>query len=210
LHASFDGDLRYRTPEGYAEGQAVGKIAFVPGRRGQSVAVGKDGYVWLSAPPDMLRRPGSIELWVKLHFRKNPTSPGQRAVFHIEGSTPLIDSLAACTIYDELRVRMKDHVGHLNGTAEGVITHWDPDEWHHVVITWDEERVRLYLDGEEQEREDEGKYAGDGITALPTGQQAKINLGWRFGNWHCDCAIDEITIYSEALIIKDIKSKYIR
>jgi hypothetical protein len=152
----------------------------------------------------MLRRPGSIEMWVQLHFKKHPTNPGQRAVFHVEGETPLIDSLAACTIYDELRIRMKDHVGHLNGSAEGLVSHWEPGEWHHVVVTWDEKRVRLYLDGEEQIREEEGRYAGDGVTSFPAGRQTRINLGWRFGNWYCDCAIDDLTIYSRALTAREV------
>ena len=204
LQAKFDGDLTCETSEGVKTGQAVGNIGFAPGRRGQAVSVGRNGYAWLSAPPDMLRRPGSIELWVQLHFKKNPTNPGQRAVFHVEGEYPLIDSLAACTIYDELRIRMKDHAGHLNGSAEGIISHWEPGEWHHVVITWDEERVRLYLDGEEQIRDEEGRYAGDEVTALPTGQQARINLGWRFGNWYCDCAVDDLTVYSRALTAEEV------
>ena len=208
LHADFDGDLSCETPMVEKVGEAVGHIEFVPGRRGQAVAVGKDGYAWLPAPFDMLRGPGSIELWVRLHFKKNPTSPGQRAIFYVEGETPLIDSLAACTIYDELRVRMKDHVGHLHGSAEGGITHWEPNEWHHVVVTWDEERVKLYLDGEEQTREDEGKYAGDAVIRLPAGDQTRINLGWRFGNWYCDCDVDELTIYSKALTAEEVAAKY--
>ena len=56
------------------------------------------------------------------------------------------DSLGACTIYGQLRIRMKDHVGHLHGTAEGEITKWEPNEWRHVVVTWDDDRVKLYLD----------------------------------------------------------------
>lgn len=208
LRASFDGDLTCETPDGGKSGRIVGEINFVPGKHGQAVSVGENGYIWLPAPPDMLRRPGSIELWVQLHFKKNPTSPGQRAVFHIEGETPLIDSLAACTIYDELRVRMKDHVGHLHGTAEGEIARCEPGEWHHVVVTWDDKRVKLYLDGKEQTRSEEGKHAGDTVIALPTGQQTKINLGWRFGNWSCDSAIDDLTVYGRTLTAEEVARKY--
>ena len=120
-------------------------------------------------------------------------------MFHVEGESPLIDSLAACTIYGDLRIRMKDHVGHLNGTTEGPITDWEPEQWHHVVVTWDENRVRLYLDGAEQTRPDEGKQSGDAVSTLPAGKQTRINLGWRFGNWYCDCAIDKLTVYGRAL-----------
>ncbi|MBC8236476.1 glycoside hydrolase family 127 protein [bacterium] len=208
LRANFEGDLTCETPEGMKSGHVVGNIDFVPGKHGQAVAVGKNGYVWLPAPPDMLRRPGSIELWVQLNFKKNPTNPGQRAVFHIEGQTPLTDSLAACTIYEDLRIRMKNHVGHLDGTAEGAITDWEPGEWHHVVVTWDEKQVRLYLDGKEQNRPEEGKYAGDSVIVLPTGQQTKINLGWRFGNWYCDCAIDDLIVYGRTLTAEEVAAKY--
>ena len=84
---------------------------------------------------------------------------------------------------------MKDDVGHLHGTAEGDIAGWDAGEWHHVVVTWDADRVLLYLDAIEQTRDDEGSRFGDGVIALPTGEQTWINLGWRFGNWYCNAAI---------------------
>jgi hypothetical protein len=180
----------------------------LPGKRGQAVAVGSGGYVWLPAPPDMLQMPGAIELWVRLHFKKQPKTPGQRAIFHVEGETPLSNTLAACTIYGELRVRMKDEFGHLSGTAEGDITAWEPNQWHHLVVTWDDQCVRLYLNGEEQTREEEGKYPGDSVGHLPASPQTRINLGWRFGNWYCDCAIDELTVYGKALTKKEIAERY--
>ncbi len=208
LHADFDDSLDCETPKGKSKGNIVGNVEFVNGRNGKAISVGKDGYVWFDAPSGMLRLPGSIELWVSLNFKKNETSPQQSAVFHIEGENPLIDSLCACTIYGELRIRMKDHVGHLHGSAEGEITQWNPGEWHHVVVTWDNEKVKLYLDGEEQIRPDEGKYAGDDVVAFPSGKQTRVNLGWRFGNWYCDCAIDSITIYSKALSPSEISGLF--
>jgi rhamnogalacturonyl hydrolase YesR len=207
LHADLDGNLDCQTPQGGAQGQAIGAIGFEAGRRGQAVAVGKGGYVVLPARPEMLRGPGSIELWLKLPFKVSATDPGQRAILHVEGETPLVDSLALCTIYNELRVRMKDHVGHLNGTAEGNIEAWEPGQWHHVAITWGEGRVRLYLDGVEQTRPDEGKKPGDGFTDYPAGGQTRLNLGWRFGNWYCECAIDEVTIYGRALAAEEIAAR---
>ena len=66
-------------------------------------------------------------------------------------------------------------------------------------MTWDEQRVKLYLDGAEQTRDKEGEYAGDGVIDLPAGPQTRINLGWRFGNWYCPCAIDDMVVYGKAL-----------
>jgi hypothetical protein len=111
-------------------------------------------------------------------------------------------------IYHEFRVRMKDSVGHLNGTADAEISSWNPTDWHHAVITWDRKRITLYLDGVEQVRQDEGKYQWDGVEALPAGEQTRINLGWRFGNWYCDSAIDEFTVYGRALSSGEVLAKY--
>lgn len=207
LKALFEDDLACETPQGAASGTEVGRISFVSGREGQAVRVGDGGYARLPAPDEMLRGPGSVELWLRLHFKKQPSNPGQRAVFHVEGETPLVDSLAACTIYGDMRIRMKDHVGCLNGTAEGDITAWEPGEWHHVVVTWDEARVRLYLDGKEQTRSGEGTMAWDGVAHFPAGQQTRINLGWRFGNWFCPCDIDSLTVYGRALNGKEIAAR---
>ena len=204
LKAAFEGNLDYETPRGSASGTEVGEISFVTGKDGRAVRVGAGGYARLPAPTEMLRGPGSIEFWLRLHFKKRPSSPGQRAVFHVEGETPLIDTLGACTIYGDLRIRMKDHVGCLNGTAEGDITAWEPNEWHHVVVTWDKLRVKLYLDGKEQTRGGEGATAWDGVAHFPAGQQTKINLGWRFGNWFCPCDIDSLTVYGRALTATEI------
>ena len=71
----------------------------------------------------------------------------------------------------------------------------------------DEQRVKLYLDGVEQTRDREGEFFGDGVRALPSGRQTKLNLGRRFGNWFCDCAIDELTIYGRALTPKEVAAK---
>ncbi|GAF93536.1 unnamed protein product [marine sediment metagenome] len=119
----------------------------------------------------------------------------------------MIDSLAACTIYGEMRIRMKDHAGHLHGSAEGAIDVWEPNTWHHVVVTWDPKRVTLYLDGKEQTRPNKGEQAGD-VVNLPAGGQTKINLGWRFGNWYCDCAIDELTVHGRALTAEEVAKRH--
>ena len=132
------------------------------------------------------------------------------AVLHVEGTKPLIDSLSASVIYHELRVRMKDHVGQMHGTAEAV---WKQKKWNHLVITWDKKRVRQYVNGKEESRgpmspASVGSKPGDEIIHLPTGQQTKINLGWRYGNWPGDCRIDEITIHGKALTLEDVKARY--
>ncbi|HEU0139072.1 MAG TPA: LamG-like jellyroll fold domain-containing protein [Bryobacteraceae bacterium] len=208
LRASFEGNLEVDAPAGKVQGGLVGKADFTDGKRGQGIAVGKNGYAWLPAPPEMLMAPGTIELWVRLNFKKQPLEPEQSAVFHVEGKTPLADTLGAMTIYHEMRVRMKDSAGHLNGTAEGEITQWNPGEWHHLAVTWDATRIRLYLDGKEQIRPDEGKYLWDGVALLPAGGQTRINLGWRFGNWYCDSTIDELAIHGRAFRPDEIRARF--
>ena len=210
LQADFEGDLQCTTPRGTTLGQSVGRIEFVAGRKAGSraVAVGKNGYARLPAPPEMLRGSGAIELWVRPNFKQNPAKPGQRSVFHVEGQTPLVSSLALCTLFGDLRVRLKDDVGHLYGTAEGDITAWEAGQWHHVVVTWSATRVRLYLDGIEQIRDDEGSRFGDQVVFLPAGEQSRINLGWRFGNWYCDSTIDDFTVYGRALSAEEVTGRY--
>jgi hypothetical protein len=208
LRASFEDGLDGQAADGRVEGQAVGKIAFVDGKRGKAIAVGNGGYAWFPAPREMLMAPGSVELWVRLASKRSKEKYDQSAIFHVEGKTPLVDTLGAMAIYHEFRVRMKDSVGHLNGTADAEISHWNPGEWHHAVVTWDDNRVKLFLDGVEQVRPDEGKYQWDAVEALPAGEQTRINLGWRFGNWYCDSAIDEFTVYGRALSSQEVREKY--
>ncbi len=76
-----------------------------------------------------------------------------------------------------------------------------------IMVTWDRVRVRLYLDGKEQTRSGEGTKAWDSVAHFPAGQQTRINLGWRFGNWFCPCDIDSLTVYGRALNAKEIAAR---
>jgi len=42
--------------------------------------------------------------------------------------------------------------------------------------------------------------------ALP----GKINLGWRFGNGYCDCAIGDLTVHGQALTAAEVAQWYAR
>ncbi len=208
LKADFENNLEYTSPEGTGSGQSVGHIAFVPGHKGLALALAKSGRAWLPAPANLLSAPGAVELWVRLNHKPSRATPSQRTIFHIEGKSPLTDSLALVTIYDELRVRMKDEIGTLNGTADSDVTAWNPGEWHHVALVWNHECIRLYLDGKLQVRPDEGKVLWDNVNGLTTGPQTRINLGWRFGNWLGDSTIDELTVFGRELAADEIAKRF--
>jgi hypothetical protein len=199
LRAHFEGSLP-------SESGSVGKISFTEGRHGQGLALGKAGHAWLPVPADLLRAPGTIELWVRLNQRRTAASPRQESIFQIDGERPLVDSLGLVAIYNELRVRLTDEMGTLDGTAEADVKAWNPGEWHHVAISWNDRRVRLYLDGVEQVRPGEGKTLWDSVDGLPTGTQSRMHLGWRFGNWYGDSTIDELTVYGREFTAGEIQA----
>jgi hypothetical protein len=178
------------------------------GHSGRGLALSRAFHPTLPVPADLLRAPGSIELWLRLNHPRTAASLPPEAILQIDGDRPLVNSLGLVAIYNELRVRLTDELGHLNGTAEGDVSAWKPGEWHHVAIRWDQRRVRLFFDGREQTRPDEGQRLWDCVQGLPAGPQRSLHLGWRLGNWYADATIDDLVIrrYGSAATTRPISS----
>lgn len=208
LRAGFEGSLSCEGVSAGRAGERSGTVAYIAGRHGLALSVEHGGYAWLPVPATTLRAPGTIELWLRLNRKRSTASPRPEAVFEIGGGTTTANSLTLAAIYNELRVRLKDELGTLDGTAEADVSGWNPGEWHHVAVAWDDRRVRLYLDGKEQVRPDEGKRLWDSVAGLPAGSQHRIFLGWSPGNWYGDSAIDELTILGKELSPAEIAARF--
>ena len=120
-----------------------GRVSFVRGRFGKSLRQGAGAYVATSAEEYLDARQGTIEAWVKF------LTPGDdrvsRAVLHVPGPRGL---WLGKDQYGHVSFRISRNWG--TGTrvwADGHARGWEPGVWRHFVACWDQNNVRLWVDG---------------------------------------------------------------
>lgn len=135
--ARFDGTL---VDERGHVGQSTGPVAFQAGRYGQAVVVPTGAT--LSYPDVGLLQPaaGSIEFWVQ----PSADSPSNYRVYLDAGSAPWQSMIRIEGSNHWLRVWIWKGSTATNISA-GV--NWQPDQWHHIALNWQGNRLRLYADG---------------------------------------------------------------
>jgi uncharacterized repeat protein (TIGR01451 family) len=145
----------------------------------------------------------SIEFWMK-----RPGAPtGNEVIVGRQGSThpkPHIwvgvgqwaGNVAAFCLYDT------DGVGTCL-TGETVVT---GGNWHHIVAVRDTvtNRIRVYVDGEEDRSVESPSYSAGFDTTTP------LNIGWLNldDGYHFDGIVDEVALYDRALSADEIQQHY--
>ncbi|MEA3401462.1 MAG: LamG-like jellyroll fold domain-containing protein [Armatimonadota bacterium] len=81
---------------------------------------------------------------------------------------------------------------------------WEEGYWHHLAITWDAERYRLYIDGQQAGEAPAIMLPAEGRWELSVGTPCE---GWKYIGDEKN-AIDEFAIYAEALSAETIHSQY--
>ena len=87
-------------------------------------------------------------------------------------------------------------------------------EWHQVAVTWDDDRIALYYDGEQvgNEKLPTAKVADN--AGLMPGEAPESFIGVRnegHGDRHAwDCGIDDFAIYGRAMTPLEIRNQYLR
>ncbi len=81
---------------------------------------------------------------------------------------------------------------------------WEEGQWHHLAVTWDVARYRLFVDGEA---------AGEAAAiALPAEGRWELAIGTAYPGWAYlgdeKTAIDEFTIWPEPLRAEQIRARY--
>lgn len=148
FHASFDGVTKAAFAKGSPEAITTGKIEFVKGLKGQALVIDQDNLGCAFATQGNLEaKEGTIEVllmaidWFKddgltgwffragREYKSNALSAYRIATgtlcFYISNKDPFVETYST--------VRMK--------------TTWVPDQWHHVIGTWDARGVRSCVDG---------------------------------------------------------------
>ncbi|NOY80194.1 MAG: hypothetical protein GXP31_04225 [Kiritimatiellaeota bacterium] len=197
LYVPFDHTLAPTVIQGKIPPQIKGSFAFVPGKVGTAVTVGRKGTL-LRYPAAGNMRPdqGTFSIWVQsvdwtLDEKVNRwwvdvPGPTRFIIYHYLHSSTVF--------FYHMDARRR------NPNIIKARTRWAPGQWKHLAGTWKNGRLRFYVDGEK----------------VP--QEAQVQLG-ALGKWivigapgkgTADTNLDEFYVFSRALEDIEIKTLYLR
>ena len=200
FYAPLDGSANATLARGGGKAQAGGGVQFMPGVRGQALVVGgvKDAKrgtpgVTYETKGNILREQGSIALWVQaLDWQVGDganhqfvTIPGQGVTYYFYVFYP------GNTWWLLLKKGGNRAIG-------GWVPRWKPGEWHHLVATWREGEMAVFVDG---------KQSGRATENVPL---AKM-LGGRFwlgSHQQPRTAFDELMVFRKPLAAAEASALY--
>lgn len=141
LYLNFDDNFINQINQGAGENFGAG---FKEGNWGQGIYFEEKSYLRFPAAKNINYRKGTIELW----FKPESFFPEERELIYANGVDGWSeDDVARMGVLD------KTFWVEINGPAGGApqifqdISAWDANVFHYIVMTWDTNYVKLYLDG---------------------------------------------------------------
>ncbi|MBC7227754.1 MAG: 6-bladed beta-propeller, partial [Thermoflexales bacterium] len=119
--------------------------SFTTGRYAQGILIDANDTLTYPTAGNLNRTQGAIEFWIRPNWNGGD---GQNYTFFEVGSD----------WFNRMRI-MKDGANNLrfilwdSNSEYGVaynVAHWQAGEWHHVAVTWQENNISLFVDGEQQ------------------------------------------------------------
>ncbi|MEW6751338.1 MAG: hypothetical protein AB1505_10225 [Candidatus Latescibacterota bacterium] len=203
LAAPLGPSLTAHTESGTVSGTAEGEVRFVTSPFGQpALETGHRGRVRFPVPPDLLRLPGSLCLWVSQDLtmpRAPEMAPHPRGLVHLTGDEPLASALDVHLTYNTLWVRLYDGRGWLTACLELPVAHWRAGEWHHLAVVWNRFTLTGHMDGQRLAQEP---------AWLPEGEQRMLWVGWRPLNWYAGCRFHGLQVYRTPLPPYRVRALY--
>lgn len=125
-------------------------LAYVPGRFGEALRIGAGSRLAYASPGDgplFLPETGGLEFWLRTGW---PAADWVDHVFVDIGDGETYRFLIAKSAGAAMYVWVEDYDRHRSYAATDVRA-WGADEWHHVAVTWNADRLDLSLDGRLQD-----------------------------------------------------------
>ncbi len=196
FYAPFDGDVTPALAQGDRTPQMSGEPQFIPGKRGQAV-VCQDQKFRLSYPAAGHLNPacGSLSLWAApVDWRHGDGKHHNFLTIRGEPTYLLYSFLSAPTYFLQL-------VPGGANIAIGADVPWQPGEWHHLAVTWQEKEFCFYVDGKLSGMNTE-------TMALPRRLGEMFDVGSH--NFGCQdaTAFDELILFRRALSPPEIAALY--
>jgi hypothetical protein len=208
FHASFDKGLKADTAGGNPDPKVKGNVQYDTGVRGKAV-IGGDSFVTnleYQNKGNFQIEKGTVSFWIKpidwlgdkgkaqifnLFMQGNGDARGYFGIEMARFGQPEPNLLFYSVNYPN---REKAFIN------DGNSVNWTNDQWHQVVMTWDERQVKLYVDGE---------VSGTAQLTAPFTPADLHSTTFAFlagGEEHT--ALDEVRIWDHPLEPAEILSRY--
>lgn len=214
FRASLDGQVRAATAGGEVVPRVEGAVRTIEGVRGQAAVVGGANRVLYPAEGVLPTARGTCALWV---CPLDWTPAVQHFTFFVtfthRGDAPLRQAVRVILykVFNEPTLRLlfqNDLIKRTNSIGVDIAL-WQPGQWHHLAFTWDDARIRLYVDGAEA--------ASMPPIGLPDSGWQDIILGIGYPGWGSHpghvlgpeaTAIDEVRLEARVLSADEIREAY--
>jgi hypothetical protein len=203
LHVPFNGDVASEV-RGEHVPKVQGKPQYQPGVSGEAVIVGGATRILYDTHNVFNPRQGTLMLWAS-PLDWDATTQHFQFIATVTSSHEKHTDLLLYKVFDKPNLTfLARSLGQQQRLLNQSILTWQPNQWHHLAITWDTDQFRLYIDGE---------LAADGPAIdLPDDKWAYLTLGATYPTWAYvgaeRTAIDELRVYDGALDAGAIQSTY--
>ncbi len=166
--------------------------AYIPGVRGQAFRGRLDigGFTLADL------RQGSFEFWFRPH-RVNIVSDRNVTIF--ESSSPAAYFFNSVHANRELALYWRTGAGHMAMHKSNLGTEFHPGRWYHLAMTWDAQRVTMYIDGQP---------AASGGNSMATDANRGLLNSLVFNPHHTAFDIDELAVYQVTLTEREVVNRY--
>ena len=168
---------------------------------------GQDEYVTVSDDENLdLTTEGSVEAWVKINSYQD-----YAGIVHKGNQNDFSDEAYTLQFWDNGRTIL---FGGNDDSGDSITIEsseeLDLDQWYHIVGTWDESSIKVYINGALDVEE---SFTIDAIKdtdgSLQIGAQLTENYAG-YGYFGFDGIIDQVAIYNTALELNEIQEEYNR
>jgi len=195
FYSSFEGEIQAEIAKGSPIGKQIGNISYAEGKTGKGIVVG-EGEAKFSSEGNIWPERGTIEMWIKpLDWR------GDDNEFHSLFSLKKLKLVK--TQDNQLSFTVKGEGMQGIESFQGITTRciWSENTWHQLIVTWDEEEMKLYIDGKLYQRR-------VGVDVPQSWENEEFCIGGLETAKKTHTLIDELYIYKRPLSEEEIEATY--
>lgn len=208
FHASFDAGVKADTAAGNPDPKVVGNVKLIEGVHGKAV-MGGDSFVtalqYENAGNFQIEK-GTVSFWIKpidwlgergkakffnLFMQGNGSGQGYFGIEMARFNQPRPNLLFYCLNYSNREKAF---------TNDAESMEWPNDQWHQVVLTWDDRQFKMFVDGE---------VSGTAQLTSPLTKEDLHSTAFQFfGDGEEHTALDEVRVWNRPLSAEEVASLF--